>query len=258
MNSISKFNNILSDTMVMSKRVMSHAFRSTDTLITVIAMPLMFMIMFVYVFGGSIDTGSVDYINYVVPGITVMCIASGIAYTAARLNSDMTQGIIERFRSMPIAKSSILGGHVVTSLLFNAFSTIVIIVCAIVMGFRSDIGITGWLSIAGILLLFTLAMTWVAVMFGLLANSVEGASAFIYILMMLIFISPAFAPTDSMPKMVRIFAENQPMTPIIETVRALMMNEPVGNNAMLAVLWCIGISIAFYIGAMKVYKRKTS
>lgn len=256
MRMISKINNNFSDTMVMSGRMLRHNFRSVDTIITVVAMPIMIMLMFVYVFGTSIDTGSVSYINYVVPGIILMCITSDVAYSAFRLNNDITKGIVERFRSMPIAKSSILGGHVLSSLLFNAFSTLIILLFALLIGFRSDAGIAGWLLVTGILLLFTLSMTWVAVMFGILANSAEGAGVFSYLLLGLLFISSGFAPTETMPRVVRLFAENQPMTPIIDAVRAILMNEPVGNNALIAILWCLGILIASYIGAMQIYKHK--
>jgi ABC-2 type transport system permease protein len=252
----SRIKSYFSDTMVMSGRMLRHNFRSIDTIITVIAMPLMIMLMFVYVFGGSIDTGSVKYINYVVPGVILMCITSGVAYSAFRLNNDVTKGIFERFRSMPVAKSSILGGHVLTSVVFNAFSTVLILLFSLLIGFRSNAGITGWLLAAGILLLFTLAMTWIAVMFGLMANSAEGAGVFSYILLTLLFISSGFAPTKSMPKMVRIFAENQPMTPIIETVRSLILNQSVGRNALIAVLWCFGFLIASYIASMQIYKHK--
>lgn len=254
----SRIKTYFSDTMVMSGRMLRHNFRSMDTIITVIAMPLMIMLMFVYVFGGSINTGRVKYIDYVVPGVILMCITSGVAYSAFRLNNDVTKGIFERFRSMPVAKSSILGGHVLTSVAFNAFSTVLILLFALLFGFRSHAGIAGWLLATGILLLFTLAMTWIAVMFGLLANSAEGAGVFSYLLLGLLFISSGFAPTDSMPKMVRIFAENQPMTPIINTIRALLMNESVGRNALIAVIWCTGILIASYIASMRIYKYKVS
>jgi len=248
----------LSDTAVMSGRVLRHTFRSIDTLITVVAMPVMMMLMFVYVLGGAMNTGSVDYINFVVPGIVLLTIASGVAYTAFRINNDVTAGIFDRFYSMPISKSSILGGHVLTSVVFNTFSTVLVLLVALLVGFRPEAGLTGWLLVIGIVLMFTLAMTWVSVTFGLLANSGEGAAVFSYPLLGLLFISSAFAPTDSMPGIVRAFAEHQPMTPIIEAVRALLMNEPVGNNALIAVIWCLGILIAFYIAAMQIYKRKTA
>ena len=242
----------------MSGRVLRHTFRSVDTLITVVAMPIVMMLMFVYVFGGAMDTGSMKYIDYVVPGIILMCIESGVAYSAVRLNNDVTRGIFERFHSMPIAKSSILGGHVVTSLIFNAFSTVLILLFALLVGFRPQAGIAGWLLVTGILLLFTLAMTWVAIFFGLLAGNAEGAGVFSYLLMILLFISSAFAPTETMPAVVRVFAEKQPMTPLIESVRSLMLNEPAGSSAVTAALWCIAILIVAYVGSMQIYKRKAA
>ncbi len=258
MQLVSKIKDNLSDTFVMSGRVLRHTFRSIDTIITVVATPIMMMLMFVYVFGGSINTGSVSYIDYVVPGIVLMCIISGIAYTAVRLNNDFTQGIIDRFRSMPIAQSSILSGHVLTSLTFNAFSTILILLFALLIGFRPHAGIIGWLLVTGILLLFTLALTWTAVTFSLLAKSAEGAGAFSYVLFFLPFVSSGFAPTDSMPRLVRLFAENQPMTSIINSIRSLLMGGSAGNDALVAVLWCLGALIVSYIAAMQLYKHKTA
>jgi ABC-2 type transport system permease protein len=250
--------NKLSDTIIMSGRCLRHAFRSIDTLITVIAMPIIMMLMFVYVFGGAINTGSVDYSNYVVPGIVIFTIVSSVAYTAVRLNMDATTGIFDRFLSMPIAKSSIISGHVLTSVVFSAFSTVMVMLVALLMGFRPKAGIIEWLLVIGILLLFTTAMTWIAVISGLLANSAEGAGVFAYPIMILPFVSSAFAPTASMHGAVRAFAENQPMTPIIDTVRSLLMNKPVGNNALIAVLWCVGILVVSYSASMFIYKRKTA
>jgi len=245
-----------SDTAVMSGRMMRHTFRSIDTLITVVAMPIMMLLLFVYVFGGAMNTGSIDYINFVVPGIVLFTIASGVAYTAVRLNNDVTAGIFDRFYSMPIAKSSILGGHVLNSVVFNMFSVILVLLVALLIGFRPEAGLAEWLLVIGLVLLFTLAMTWVAVTFGLLANSSEGAGVFAYPMLCLLFISSAFVPTNSMPAIVRAFAEHQPMTLLIEAVRSLLMNEPVGNSALIAVIWCVGILIASYIAAMQIYKRK--
>lgn len=216
----------------------------------------MMLLLFVYVFGGAMNTGSIDYINFVVPGIVLFTIASGVAYTAVRLNNDVTSGIFKRFNSMPISKSSILGGHVLNSVVFNMFSAILVLLVALLVGFRPEAGLAEWLLVIGILLLFTLAMTWVAVTFGLLANSSEGAGVFAYPMLGLLFISSAFVPTESMSGIVRAFAEYQPMTPLIETVRSLLMNEPVGNNALISVIWCVGILIASYIAAMQIYKHK--
>ncbi len=242
--------------MVLTRRSMRHSL-NIDTLLTAIATPIMMMLMFVYVFGGAMDTGAIDHINYMVPGILLMGIVSGAIYTSVRVNNDMTSGIIDRFHSMPIARSSILTGHVMTSVVFNAFSTLLVLLVALFMGFRTDASITAWLLVIGILLLFTLAMTWVSAFFGLLANSVEGASAFSYPVIFLLFISSAFVPTDTMPGVVRAFAEFQPMTPLIETVRSLLMTESAGDSVLITILWWFGILIAFSIAAIQVYKRKT-
>jgi ABC-2 type transport system permease protein len=245
------------DMAVMSGRMMRHTFRSIDTLITVVAMPIMMMLAIVYVFGGAMNTGSIPYIDFVVPGIILFTIASGVAYTAYRLNNDVTAGILDRFYSMPISKSSILGGHVMNSVVFNMFSVILVLLVALLIGFRPSAGPAAWLLAIGIILLFTFAMTWVAVTFGLLAQSGEGAGVFAYPMLGLLFISSAFVPTESMPGIVRAFAENQPMTPLIEAVRSLLLNEPVGNNVLFAVIWFVGILIAFYIAAIQIYKHKT-
>lgn len=260
MRIISGIKRSFSDTAVMSGRVLRHTLRSIDTLITVVAMPVMMMLTFVYIFGGAMNTGSIgiDYINFVVPGVLLLTIVSGVAYTAFRLNNDITAGIFDRFHSMPISKSSILGGHVLTSVVFNVLSTVLVLLVALLIGFRPEAGMAGWLLATGIVLLFTLAMTWIAVTFGLLASSAEGAGVFSYLLMAMLFISSAFAPTESMPGVVRAFAGHQPMTPVIEAVRSLLLNEPVGNNALLAVIWCFGFLVVFYVAAMQIYNRKTA
>lgn len=181
---------------------------------------------------------------------------SGISYTAYRLFIDMQRGIFERFHSMPIARSTVLWGHVLTSLLSNAISVVVIILVALVMGFRSPAGVLSWLAVAGILALFTLALTWIAVIAGLSAKSIDGASAFSYPIVFLPFISSAFVPTESMLPGVRAFAENQPVTSIVETIRALLANQPAGPEIWTALAWCLGIMIVAYIFAMKVYKKR--
>ena len=245
-----------SDMSVMLGRSMRHIFRSMDTIITVTIMPIAFMLLFVYVFGGAIQTGTDNYVNYLLPGILLIAIATGISYTAYRLFIDMQRGIFERFHSMPIARSTVLWGHVLTSLVSNAISVIVIILVALIMGFRSSAGVLSWLAVAGILGLFTLALTWVAAIAGLSAKSVDGASAFSYPLIFLPFISSAFVPTESMPSGVRVFAENQPVTSIVEAIRSLLSGQPVGNEIWVALAWCLGIMIVAYIFAMKVYKKR--
>lgn len=254
----SRKTHFFSDMGIMCGRSMRHITRSMDTIITVTLMPIAFMLLFVYVFGGAIKTGTDNYVNYLLPGILLIAIVSGISYTAYRLFMDMQRGIFERFHSMPIVRSTVLWGHVLTSLVSNAISVAVILLVALIMGFRSSAGILSWLAVAGILALFTLALTWIAAIVGLSAKSVDGATAFSYPLIFLPFISSAFVPTASMPGPVRAFAENQPVTSIVNALRALLSSEPVGGDIWAALAWCLGILLAAYIFAMGVYRHKTA
>jgi ABC-2 type transport system permease protein len=246
---------VLRDTGVLFGRSMRHIQRSPDTIITVTIMPIMFMLLFVYVFGGAIQAGTGNYVNYLLPGILLIAIASGIAYTAVRLFTDIQKGLFARFHSMPVARSSVLWAHVLTSLVSNAISVVVIILVALIMGFRSSAGVLEWLEVAGILALFTLALTWLAVIPGLTAKSVDGAGAFSYPLIFLPFISSAFVPTATMPAVVRVFAENQPVTSIVDAVRSLLNSKPAGNDIWIALAWCIGVTVVAYFFAMRTYKR---
>src|SRR6201995_2866222 len=197
---------VFGDTAVLTGRSMRHITRSPDTIITTAVMPIAFMLLFVYVFGGAIKHGSGSYVTYLLPGILLITIASGIAYTAFRLFTALQGGIFERFQSMPIARSSVLWAHVLTSLAANLVSVAIVIGVALILGFRTGASIGAWLAVVGILVLFTLALTWLAVIAGLSAKTVDGASAFIYPLIFLPFISSAFVPTTSMPGPVRVFA----------------------------------------------------
>ncbi|MGW7042184.1 ABC transporter permease [Streptomyces avermitilis] len=244
------------DTAVLTGRTLRHVTRSLDTIITTVITPVAMMLMFVYVFGGAIDTGSEAYVNYMLPGILLITIASGISYTAYRLFTDMKSGIFERFQSLPIARSGVLWAHVFTSLVANLISLVIVVGVALLMGFRSGAGVLAWLSVAGILLLFTLALTWIAVIPGLSAASVEGAGAFAYPLIFLPFISSAFVPTETMPGPVRAFAENQPVTSIVDTIRSLLAQRPVGDDIWAALAWCVGILVVAYLFAMAAYRRK--
>ncbi|WRZ95133.1 ABC transporter permease [Streptomyces sp. NBC_01007] len=244
------------DTAVLTGRTLRHVTRSMDTIITTVITPVAMMLMFVYVFGGAIDTGSVSYVNYMLPGILLITIASGISYTAYRLFTDMKSGIFERFQSMPIARSGVLWAHVLTSLVANLISLVIVVGVALLMGFRTGAGVLEWLAVAGILFLFTLALTWIAVVPGLSAASVEGAGAFAYPLIFLPFISSAFVPTETMPGPVRAFAEHQPVTSIVNTIRDLFAQRPVGDDIWTALAWCVGILVVAYVFAMAAYRRK--
>lgn len=248
---------VLSDTRVLTGRSLRHILRSPDTIITTAITPIALLMLFVWVFGGAIDTGGAgSYIDYMLPGILLITIASGISYTAYRLFLDMQGGIFERFQSMPIARSSVLWAHVLTSAVANILSVAIVIGVAFAMGFRTGASFGAWLGVAGILLLFTLALTWLAVIAGLSAKTVDGASAFSYPLIFLPFISSAFVPTASMPGPVAWFAEHQPVTSIVNTIRALFAGEPVGGDIWVAMAWLVGILIVAYGFAVAVYSKK--
>jgi ABC-2 type transport system permease protein len=247
----------LADTRALTGRSLRHILRSPDTIITTAVTPIALMLLFVYVLGGAIKTG-VDgpYVNYLLPGIVLITIASGIAYTSYRLFLDLQGGIFDRFQSMPVARASVLWAHVMTSLVANLVSVALVVGVALIMGFRSGASVGAWLVIAGILILFTLALTWLAVIAGLSAKSVDGASAFSYPLILLPFISSAFVPTDSMPTPVAWFAEHQPVTSIVNTIRALCAQQPVGNGIWVALGWLIGVLVVSNALALVIYRRK--
>ncbi|MFF2298043.1 ABC transporter permease [Arthrobacter sp. NPDC058127] len=246
------------DTSVLLGRSMRHIFRSADTIITTAITPIALMLLFVYVFGGAIKTGTENYVNYLLPGIMLIAIASGIAYTAVRLFTDMKSGIFERFHSMPIARSSVLWAHVLTSMVANGLSLVIIVLVAFLMGFRTSASLLEWLAIIGILALFTLALTWLAIIAGLTAKSVDGAGGFSYPLIFLPFISSAFVPTATMPGPVRAFAENQPVTSIVNTIQDLFEQRPIGSDIWVALAWCLGILVLAYFFAAAAYRRRIS
>ena len=250
--------NFLSDTAVLTGRSLRHITRSLDTIITTVITPIAIMLLFVYVLGGAIDTGSDSYVTYMLPGILLITIASGIAYTASRLFSDVHGGIFERFQSMPIARSGVLWAHVLTSLAANLISIVVVVLVALLMGFRSGAGVAAWLEVAGILVLFIFALTWIAVIPGLTAKSAEGAGAFAYPIIFLPFISSAFVPTATMPGPVRAFAEHQPVTSIVNAIRALFTQQPVGGDIWVALAWCVGILVVACGVASRTYRRRSA
>ncbi|CAH0252149.1 ABC transporter permease [Microbacterium foliorum] len=251
---------IVADTATLTGRSMRHIFRSTDTIITTAVTPIALMLLFVFVFGGALrqSIGSENYVNYLLPGILLIAVASGIAYTAYRLFTDLQSGIFERFHSMPIARSSVLWAHVLTSLVANGVTLAIIFAVGFVLGFRTAAGPLAWLAVVGILLLFTLALTWLAIIAGLSAKTIDGATAFSYPLIFLPFISSAFVPTDTMPGPVRWFAENQPVTSIVNTIQALFAEQPVGTDIGVALAWCVGILIVGYVFAIIAYRKKVS
>ena len=247
------------DTVVLLGRSMRHITRSLDTIITVSVMPIALMLLFVYVFGGAIAPGGPGhYVTYLLPGILLITIAMGISYTAYRLFTDMQSGIFERFQSMPIARSAVLWAHVLTSVVSNLISLVIVVLVALAMGFRSGAGVLAWLAVIGIVVLFTLAVTWLAVIAGLSAKSTDGAGAFSYPIIFLPFISSAFVATRTMPGPVRAFAENQPVTSIVNTIRDLFAQQPVSASIWTALAWCLGVLVVAYALAMVTYRRKIS
>jgi ABC-2 type transport system permease protein len=252
---------MINDTLVLTQRSLRHILRSPDTIITTAITPVAMLLLFVYVFGGAINLGGAPdqkYVDYLLPGILLITVASGVAYTSYRLFLDLQSGIFERFQSMPIARSATLWAHVLTSLVANLISLALVVLVSLLMGFRSGAGPLAWLAVLGILVLFTLALTWLAVIAGLAAKSTDGAGAFAYPLLFLPFLSSAFVPTSGMPGPVRWFAENQPVTSIVDTLRTLYAQQPLGHDVWLALAWCSGLLVLAYALAMRTYHRRMS
>ena len=249
---------LVGDTVVLTGRSLKHITRSLDTIITTALMPIAFLLLFVFVLGGAIDVGPASYVDYLLPGILLITVASGVSYTAFRLFQDVQGGLFERFRSMPIARSSVLWAHVLTSLVANLISLVVVVLFALLIGFRSPAGVGAWLAVAGIMVLFTLALTWVAVIPGLTAKTIDGASAFSYPLILLPFISSAFVPTDSMPAPVRVFAEHQPVTSIVDAIRDLLAGRPADADLWVALAWCLAILVVGAVVSTVLFRRRSA
>jgi ABC-2 type transport system permease protein len=245
------------DSLTMLGRNLRHTVRSPDTMIMTIALPIMILLMFVYVFGGAMNVGGA-YLDYIVPGIILLCAAFGSAGTAVSLSTDVSDGIIDRFRTMAIARSSVLTGHVVESALRNLITTTIVILVAVAIGFRPTADPLRWLAAYGIIAMFVLALSWLAAALGLLAKNPEAANGFTFVFMFLPYVSSAFVPPQSMPSWLHRFAENQPVTSVTETMRGLLMGTPIGNSAVLAVLWCTGIALAGFIAARALFRRRTA
>jgi ABC-2 type transport system permease protein len=246
----------LNDSYTMIWRTLRPITRNTESLLISFILPVNILLLFVYVLGGAIDTGTTTYINYVVPGIIILAAGYGAARTAEYVSLDMKVGLIERFRTLPIMSTSVLTGHVITSVVRNLMSTLLVIAVALLIGFRPRASLLEWISVLGILLLYILAISWLGVVVGLAAKSVEAAGAFSFFVLFMPYISSAFVPTETMPKALRMVAENQPYTHVIEVIRALTTGGLVGNHGWLALLWTGGIMVAAYISAAYLFKRK--
>ncbi len=235
----------VSDTATLTSRMLKHNIRSIDTIMTVLITPIMLMLAFVFVVGGAIRIPGVKYVDYIMPVILLMTIASGVAYTAFRVNNDVTSGMFARLRTMPIARSSILGGHVVASVVINAVSVAIVFAFGLLVGYRPHASASGWLTTVGLLLLTLVAFTTVGVAFGLISASAEGSSMFSYLLLALLFVSSGFAPTSTMSTGLQAFADHQPMTPLIDSLRTTQLGQPAGADPWVAAAWLVAITVVF-------------
>lgn len=247
------------DSSILIKRSLTHIVKNFDQLLSAAFMPIMFLLLFRYVFGGAIDTGGTSYVNFLVAGILVQMAAFGSNYTAIEVATDLQRGIIDRFRSMPMMSSAVLFGHTVADLARNSISTVIIVLVGLVVGFRPTANVVEWVLVFGIVLLFTFALSWLSAIIGLLAKSIEAVQWITFVLVFpLTFASSAFVPTESMPSVLRVFAENQPVTQVIEAIRALLVGNPVGNHGWLAVIWSIAILAVSVPVAAYLFRRHST
>ena len=248
---------LLRDSKTMFIRSMKLTFRSPDTIVTNTFVPAILMVVFVYVFGGAMDVGEISVVNFIVPGIILQCIGQSSPTIAIGINNDISKGVVDRFRTMPIAKSSLLIGNVLAAILRSIITVAAVIGSALLVGFRPQAGFIEWLLVIVIIVLYVTMIAWLGVVSGVFSKESESAAGLMYLVGVLPFISSGFVPTETMPRVLRVFAENQPMTPVINSVRALLLNDPVPDGALrLALLWCIGLTTVFYAIATYLYNRK--
>ncbi|QUQ70052.1 ABC transporter permease [Kutzneria sp. CA-103260] len=250
----------LRDSATMLRRNLKHMLRYPSMTFMLVGMPIVFMLLFVYVLGGTLGAGMGGdrsvYANYITPAIILMTITSAVQGTAISIAMDMTEGVIARFRTMHIARVSVLTGHVLGSVIQTAISLVIVIGVALLVGFRPAASFGGWLALAGFLLLVTFALVWLAVALGQVSKSVETASNLPMPLVLLPFLGSGFVPTDSMPAGLRWFAEYQPFTPIIETMRGLVTDKPIGDNGWIALAWCAVIALGGYLWSKRLFNRE--
>jgi ABC-2 type transport system permease protein len=247
----------ISDALTMGGRCVRLSLRNIDALLTALILPVILMLVFVYLFGGAIKTGTA-YVNYVVPGVILLCAAFGSAATAVSVSQDMTSAIIDRLRSMDVGGAAFLAGHVWASLMRNAASAVLVFGVAVAIGFRPDARPLDWLAAVAILAAFVLAVSWLAAAIGLLATSPEAANGFTFFIMFLPYASSAFVPVDTMPSWLQGFAGHQPITPVIESLRGLLVGTPVGTSAWTAVAWCGAILVVSVAVSGVLFRRRTS
>jgi ABC-2 type transport system permease protein len=251
------------DSATMLRRNLKRMLRYPSMTVTLVGMPVVFLLLFVYVFGGTLGAGlgaadgRATYVNYVTPAIILMTITGTVQGTAISIAMDMTEGIVARFRTMHIARVSVLTGHVLGSVIQAVFSLSVVVGVALLVGFRPAAGPAAWLATAGFLIVVTFALVWLAVALGQASSTVEAASNMPMPLVLLPFLGSGFVPTDSMPAGLRWFAEYQPFTPIIETLRGLLMDKPIGNHAWIALAWCAVIALGGYLWSKRLFNRES-
>ncbi len=250
---------LISDCWVMTKRSITHIIRSLDQVMSLVLFPIMFMLLNRYVLGGAINTGNVSYANYLFAGIFVQTLAFGANYTTINLAVDMKEGIVDRFRSLPMNSSALLIGHITADLVRNIISGLVIIAVGFAVGFRPNANMKEWLIVVALAMLFTLAISWLSAILGLMVKSLEAAQWVGFVLIFpLTFISSAFVPTSTMPSALRAFAENQPLTHVIDTMRSLLVGTPLDNSGWLSVVWCVAIIAISIPIATWLFKRRSS
>jgi len=247
----------VSDTLIMAGRCLRLSRRQLDALLTSLLLPVLLMLLFVCLFGGAIHTGT-RYVTYVVPGVLLLCAGYGASLTAVSVSQDMAGGIVDRLRSMDVRGAAILAGHVTASVARNIASTVLVFGVACLIGFRPHAGLPGWLAAAGVLLVFILALSWLAAAFGLAVKTPEAASGFIFVVAFLPYASSAFVPVATMPSWIRGFASHQPVTPATETIRGLLLGTPVGTSPWLALGWCGGLLAVAVIGSGWLFARRTA
>ncbi|MFS0725274.1 ABC transporter permease [Paenibacillus sp. 1P07SE] len=243
------------DSYMMTVRSIKHMLRNPESLFLNVGLPVMLMLLFVYVFGGAIQTGG-EYVNYIVPGVIVTCAGYGSAMTAVSVAMDVNGGLFERFRSMPARPAALLNGHVIGTYIRTLVGTLLVFLCAIAIGFRPTASLLDWLGVFGLVSLFLLAVSWLSVVFGLMAGSAETASAFTFFIMFLPYVSSAFVPTETMPSWLHAFAAHQPMTPLIETMRGLLIGTPIEGQGVLAVIWFAGLLLVSCTVAAMIFNRR--
>lgn len=247
---------VVSDSLILIQRSLRHIIRNLEQLIYVIVLPINILLLFRYVFGGAIETGGIPYANYMIAGVLMQSMTMNAASTAVSVCSDIQLGIVNRFRSMPMHGPAVLTGHVVATLARNLLSVAIIVGVGMLTGFRPTATLLDWAAIIGLAMLFSLALAWASTIIGLLVSSVEAASGFTFVFIFLPYLSSAFVPTAHMPAILRVIADNQPITHMSEALRALTIGTPIGDHGLWAVVWCGGTALIAYIIAVRLFQRK--